>query len=68
MLVMGSGIQGGQVVSDWPGLTAGALDRDGLAITIDYRDVLGEILDRRFGVDPGAIFPQHVFTQHGVAV
>jgi uncharacterized protein (DUF1501 family) len=67
MLVMGTGIQGGRVVSDWPGLAPTALDQGGLAITIDYRDVLGEILDRRFGVDPAAIFPQHVFTPHGVA-
>jgi uncharacterized protein (DUF1501 family) len=68
MLVLGGGIQGGQVLADWPGLGSGALDQGGLAITIDYRDVLGEILERRLGTDPTAVFPQHTFTQHGITV
>lgn len=68
MLVLGHGIAGGQVHADWPGLAPAALDQGGLAVTIDYRDVLGELLDRRLGVDPTAVFPQHAFTYPGVTV
>jgi len=48
MFVMGRSVNGGQVISDWPGLHPDQLDegRD-LAITIDYRDVLAEILQKR---------------------
>ncbi len=50
MLALGGGIAGGRVLTDWPGLA----DRDlyqgqDLEITIDYRDVLVEILERRVG-------------------
>ena len=69
MLLMGGGINGGQVIANWPGLSAPQLDNGDLAITIDYRDILGEILDRRMGAtDLAAIFPQHVFTTHGITV
>ncbi len=69
MLVMGGGINGGQVIANWPGLAPAQLDDGAVAITIDYRDVLGEILERRMGAtDLGAIFPQHVFTTHGVTI
>ncbi|MGJ8668645.1 MAG: DUF1501 domain-containing protein [Oceanococcus sp.] len=49
MLVMGGAINGGQVVSDWPTLAPQALDQGDLAITIDYRQVLAEILSRAMG-------------------
>ena len=68
MLVLGEGIQGGQVVANWPGLAPAQLDGNALAITIDYRDILGEILEHRFGADPSAIFPQHAFTNYGITV
>ena len=68
MLVLGEGLQGGQVVADWPGLAPAALDQGALAITIDYRDILGELLERRFGADPSAIFPQHSFTRYGITL
>ena len=68
MLVLGEGIQGGQVVADWPGLAPAQLDGNALAVTIDYRDILGEILDQRLGADPSAIFPQHSFTSYGITV
>ena len=67
MFVMGNGVNGGQVIADWPGLSAGDLDNGDLATTIDYRDVLGEILLGPLGLtDLSAIFPGHVFTPHGV--
>jgi len=66
MLVMGN-VNGGQVIADWPGLGPGSLDQGDLAITIDYRDVLGEVLLRRLGVtDLAPIFPGHTFTPVGV--
>ena len=48
MMVMGNGIQGGQVVADWPGLHGDQRVGPGdLAITTDYRDVLAEIIVNR---------------------
>jgi uncharacterized protein (DUF1501 family) len=67
MFVMGGGVSGGQVLADWPGLGVADLDQGDLAITTDYRDVLGEVLQERLGVtDLAAIFPQHVFSFPGV--
>jgi len=69
MILMGGHIAGGQVHASWPGIAPEQLDDGDLAITIDYRDILGEILTRRLGAtDLGAIFPQHTFTTHGVTV
>ena len=48
MMVMGGGIRGGRVFADWPGLHEAALVGPGdLAITTDYRDILGEIIHKR---------------------
>lgn len=50
MFVMGGGVNGGQVYTDWPGLAPQQLYGPGdLAITTDYRDVLGEALRVRLG-------------------
>jgi uncharacterized protein (DUF1501 family) len=69
MMMMGGGIQGGQVFADWPGLAPAQLNFGDLAVTMDYRDLLGEILTQRLGAtDLGAIFPEHTFTTHGVTV
>ena len=46
MFVMGGHVNGGQVLANWPGLAPGNLDNGDLAITIDYRDILAEILVR----------------------
>jgi uncharacterized protein (DUF1501 family) len=68
MFVMGGGINGGQVFADWPGLSANDLDNGDLAITTDYRDVLGEVLQVRLGIaNLPAIFPQHAFSFLGVS-
>ncbi len=68
MFLMGGGVQGGRVVTDWPGLAPDGLDEEGdLAITIDYRDVLADVLTGR--MDSHAldqIFPGHVATQLGL--
>ncbi len=59
MLAMGQNIDGGRVLTDWPGLEPGQLfeDRD-LDVTIDYRDILTEILVNRLNnTNVGSIFP-----------
>lgn len=69
LFVLGGGVNGGRVHGTWPGLAPAALDDGDLAITTDYRDVLGEVLARRFGVGAAglaAIFPQHAFRGVGV--
>jgi uncharacterized protein (DUF1501 family) len=69
MILMGAGIDGGRVLANWPGLAQAQLDDGDLAVTIDYRDILGEILVNRLGAtDLSAIFPQHTFTTHGITV
>jgi uncharacterized protein (DUF1501 family) len=59
MFVMGGGIHGGKVYGDWPGLAEEQLyeNRD-LALTTDFRDVLGELVARHLG-NPNlkAVFP-----------
>ncbi len=50
MLVLGGHVAGGRVVADWPGLGDGQLfENQDLAITIDYRDVLTELITKRLG-------------------
>jgi uncharacterized protein (DUF1501 family) len=67
MFVLGGNVNGGQVIADWPGLAPDQLDNDDLAITIDYRDILGEILVERLGVtDLAPIFPGFSLTPRGI--
>ena len=59
MLALGGGIRGGKVYGDWPGLESGQLyeGRD-LAVTTDFRAVLGELVNRQLGNrDLAAVFP-----------
>jgi uncharacterized protein (DUF1501 family) len=50
MFVLGGGVKGGRVYTKWPGLNENQLNqgRD-LAVTTDYRSVLGEIISRHLG-------------------
>ncbi len=59
LIVMGGGINGGKVYGQWPGLANNQLfDRADLAITTDYRQVLGEIVAKRMGNQQlGRVFP-----------
>ena len=62
MFVMGGGVKGGQVLTEWPGLAPSQLyDGQDLAITIDYRDILSELLEKRLA-NPDA---SKVFTDKG---
>jgi len=57
--VMGGGVRGGRVHGRWPGLSPERLyeGRD-LAITTDFRDLLGEVLSRHMGApDLAKVFP-----------
>jgi uncharacterized protein (DUF1501 family) len=59
MLVLGGGVRGGKVYGEWPGLSIEQRfeERD-LAVTTDFRDVVGEIAMRHLDVrDPRPIFP-----------
>ena len=70
MMLLGGGIAGGQVFSRWPGLQQEQLVGPGdLAVTTDYRDVLGEILRKRLNNPLVAdVFPDYAITEHGLAV
>ena len=60
-LVLGGGVRGCRVHGRWPGLRAQDLyeGRD-LAVTTDFRDLLGELLARHLGArDLGVVFPGH---------
>ena len=50
MFVMGGPVKGGKVYGRWPGLQDGQLNegRD-LAVTTDFRTVLGELIERHLG-------------------
>jgi uncharacterized protein (DUF1501 family) len=68
MFVMGNNIAGGRVLTQWPGLAPGQLfeERD-LAVTMDWRDILSEIVYYRLGnPNLGIIFPEYAPTFHGV--
>jgi uncharacterized protein (DUF1501 family) len=49
MFVLGGGVVGRKAYADWPGLAAADLVDGDLAITTDYRAVLGELLRKRRG-------------------
>lgn len=70
MLTLGGGVNGGRVYARWPGLHDEQLVGPGdLAITTDYRDVLGEIIQKRLN-NPllPQIFPGYTVTPLGLAV
>src|SRR6185436_1009995 len=63
--VMGGPVRGGKLHGRWPGLAQEQLyeGRD-LAMTTDFRDLLGEILSSHMGVrELGTVFPGHSVTQ-----
>src|SRR5690242_15900746 len=59
MFLMGGDIKGGKVYSRWPGMNESQLhDGRDLAVTTDYRSVLGEIMARHLGAPSlNAVFP-----------
>ena len=69
MFAMGKGIAGGRVLTNgWPGLAKENLESgQDLKVTIDYRDILSEIVKNRLGnTNLGFVFPSWVPTVRGV--
>lgn len=68
MFVIGPAVNGGRVLTQWPGLAPNQLHegRD-LKVTIDYRDILAEIVDKRLG-NPNVsyVFPGYTPVRRGV--
>ncbi len=68
MFVLGGGVKGGQVHGQWPGLAPEQLyeNRD-LAITTDFRDVLGELTAKHLGnKNLAAVFPGYTPKFRGI--
>ena len=61
MFLLGGAVRGGKVYGRWPGMGKGQLDRDGnLRVTTDYRDILGEVVERRLrNPNLSQVFPSH---------
>lgn len=68
MIALGGNVNGGQVLrSGWQGLDPALLDDLAVPVTIDYRDVLVEALERRLGfAAAGSLFPNHTPSPVGV--
>jgi uncharacterized protein (DUF1501 family) len=60
MMVLGGRVQGGRVYGRWPGLEPQQLfEQRDLAVTTDFRDVLGELVQVHLGQHPADVFPRH---------
>ncbi|WP_287409334.1 DUF1501 domain-containing protein [Oceanithermus sp.] len=58
MWLLGAGVRGGRVYGRWPGLAREQLADGDLAVTTDFRDVLGELVTRRLGnPEVAQVFP-----------
>ena len=67
MFVLGGGVRGKRVYGTWPGLGPANLRAGDLAVTTDYRAVIGEILRKRCGVGSlSSIFPGVTPTSYGL--
>ena len=67
MLMLGGAVKGGRVHGRWPVLAPAGLVNGDLAVTTDYRAVIGEILQKRCGVsDVRSVFPGVTPTSLGV--
>jgi len=70
MFVMSNQINGGKVYGEWPGLSKDKLYGPGdLAVTTDFRDVLGEIVQKRLANNNlASVFPNYTtFKFRGIA-
>ena len=67
MLLLGGNVKGGKVYGQWPGLGSAQLVDGDLAVTTDYRSVIGEILRARCGFgDTATVFPGVASTPLGL--
>ncbi len=67
MMMMGGNVIGGRVLRQWPGLATGQLqDQQDLKVTIDYRDILAEVVKKRLKNNNVAqVFPAYTPTYRG---
>jgi uncharacterized protein (DUF1501 family) len=65
---MGGGVRGGQVYGKWPGLEPEQLyEARDLALTTDFRDVLGELVRGQLGNrDLNKVFPGYTPKPRGI--
>jgi uncharacterized protein (DUF1501 family) len=66
MLLMGAGVKGGSYYGTWPWLGASKLVDGDLKVTTDYRQVLGEVVTRRFERSIAAVFPGLDYSPLGI--
>jgi len=60
MMVLGGPVRGGKIYGRWPGLQPDQLyEQRDLAVTTDFRDVLGELIRAHYGQNNTAAFPGH---------
>jgi len=64
MLVMGSRVRGGVYARDWD-LSRLVEGRD-LRVTIDYRDVLGQIIQNHLRTNLNSVFPGYSLNTNGL--
>lgn len=69
LIAMGEGIVGGRVLRNWPGLNEEQLfEGQDLEVTIDWRDVAAEIVQKRLKNNAlAAVFPDYAPVIRGVA-
>jgi len=66
MLLAGGGVKGGQYYGTWPGLGSTKLVDGDLKVTTDYRNVLGEVITRRFDRSITNVFPGLSYERPGI--
>jgi uncharacterized protein (DUF1501 family) len=68
MMLLGGGVRGGRVHARWPGLGRDQLVHGDLAVTTDFRDVLGEVVAQRLGngANLATVFPGHTVRPLGL--
>ena len=58
MMVLGGGVRGGRLYGEWPGVEPEQLfERRDLAVTTDFRDVLGELVSDHLSQKVDQVFP-----------
>lgn len=67
VMVVGAGVNGGKIHGTWPGLGTDLTVDSDLRVTTDYRNILREILSKRFPtVSTSGVFPGLVAKKVGV--
>ena len=64
MMVLGGGVRGGRIYGEWPGLEPEQLfEKRDLAVTTDFRDVLGELVTGHLNQKIDRVFPGYLPAQ-----